>query len=315
MAIRTVARHVAAGIGLLVLCYPVTLVAEFLLFPLWSFIEDRFGIESVGHDFPAAWCFWVTFAACASLFGLLYVASLRRPPRGRRMTASRVALLALVLVACALLALGGVAYWETAGQRAELSRPSKIVITEIRHDLLLSKRGNPLGVRLVYPATFPGGELSTILPPGITAVLAERSSAPGESDISTAVVSWSVTPEVPGPQPTRYRSGTTYTFTEERVPRFLESLNGLARRGGAGIGDRDDSGLCVDFGAYERELAGDVDASLRLVVYPPNAPGREITTIGREYSLRTFYEGAIREGLAPCPHDLVPGLPYFGRAR
>jgi hypothetical protein len=238
MAIRTGARHIAAGIGLLVLCYPVTLVATYLLFPLWSFIEDRFGIESVGHAVVADWCFWVTFAACASIFGLLYVASLRRSSRGRRMTASRVVLFALVLVACALLALGGAAYWRKAALLAELSQPSKIVVTEVRHDFLLSKRGNPLGVRLVYSATFPDDELSTLLPPSITAVLAEGSRARSslESGISTTLVNWSVTPELAGPRPIRYRSGTTYTFTEERVPRFLQSLNGPAYEGAPGSG-------------------------------------------------------------------------------
>ncbi len=66
MAIRTVARHVAAGIGLLILSYPVTLVATYLLFPLWSFIEDRFGIESVGHAPRSGRWFCSPGSACRS---------------------------------------------------------------------------------------------------------------------------------------------------------------------------------------------------------------------------------------------------------
>jgi hypothetical protein len=40
---------------------PVTLLATIALFPLWSMIESRYGIESVGHSGPADWCFWTVF--------------------------------------------------------------------------------------------------------------------------------------------------------------------------------------------------------------------------------------------------------------
>jgi hypothetical protein len=35
-----------------------------LLLPFWTWIEVRFGIESVGHSGPADWCYWTTYAAC-----------------------------------------------------------------------------------------------------------------------------------------------------------------------------------------------------------------------------------------------------------
>jgi len=40
---------------------PVTFFATIALLPLWSEIERRYGIESVGHSGPADWCFWVVF--------------------------------------------------------------------------------------------------------------------------------------------------------------------------------------------------------------------------------------------------------------
>ena len=40
---------------------PVTFLATIALLPLWSEIERRYGIESVGHSGPADWCFWVVF--------------------------------------------------------------------------------------------------------------------------------------------------------------------------------------------------------------------------------------------------------------
>ena len=52
--------------GLLVLLLPATLVVTFMLFPLWSWIEDAFGRESVGHSGPAEWCFILVLALLAA---------------------------------------------------------------------------------------------------------------------------------------------------------------------------------------------------------------------------------------------------------
>ena len=51
-----------AVLGLIVLLgVPVTFFATIALLPLWSAIERRYGIESVGHSGPADWCFWTVF--------------------------------------------------------------------------------------------------------------------------------------------------------------------------------------------------------------------------------------------------------------
>jgi len=53
---------VVVSAGLLVLLVPVTFIVTIILFPLWSWIEDTFNIESVGHSGPADWCFIVVYA-------------------------------------------------------------------------------------------------------------------------------------------------------------------------------------------------------------------------------------------------------------
>lgn len=54
--------HRLAMTGAIVLIgVPVTVAATFALMPLWSMIERRYGIESVGHSGPSDWCFWVVF--------------------------------------------------------------------------------------------------------------------------------------------------------------------------------------------------------------------------------------------------------------
>jgi hypothetical protein len=55
-------RHGVAMTSVIALLgVPVTFLATIALLPLWSEIERRYGIESVGHSGPADWCFWAVF--------------------------------------------------------------------------------------------------------------------------------------------------------------------------------------------------------------------------------------------------------------
>jgi hypothetical protein len=52
---------------------PVAFIATFCLFPFWSWIENTFGVESVGHSGPAEWCFYATYAILEVFFiGLIF---------------------------------------------------------------------------------------------------------------------------------------------------------------------------------------------------------------------------------------------------
>jgi hypothetical protein len=55
-------RGVAMVAAIIVIGIPVTFAATIALLPLWSMIERRYGIESVGHSGPADWCFWLVFS-------------------------------------------------------------------------------------------------------------------------------------------------------------------------------------------------------------------------------------------------------------
>lgn len=62
------AGHRAATIaGIIVLDLPVTFVLTMMLVPLWSAIERRSGIESMGHSGPAPWCYWVVLAVVVAV--------------------------------------------------------------------------------------------------------------------------------------------------------------------------------------------------------------------------------------------------------
>jgi predicted PurR-regulated permease PerM len=45
------------ALGALLLAAVLGTALTFLLWPLWSWVEAVFGIESLGHSGPAAWCF------------------------------------------------------------------------------------------------------------------------------------------------------------------------------------------------------------------------------------------------------------------
>ena len=67
-------------VAIVLLGMPITFAATFALLPLWSMIEQRYGIESVGHSGPSDWCFWVVFGVYLFLAAMV-VLRLRRSAR------------------------------------------------------------------------------------------------------------------------------------------------------------------------------------------------------------------------------------------
>ena len=65
--------------GIVVLDAPVAFVLTMMLLPLWSTIERRLGIESVGHSGPATWCFVLVFVCVVALSVGTYLHRLGRP--------------------------------------------------------------------------------------------------------------------------------------------------------------------------------------------------------------------------------------------
>ena len=63
---RLLGRRVLISAAILGVCVPVSFVAGVLTFPFWSWIEDRFGVEAVGHSGPAEWCYWTIYGLVAA---------------------------------------------------------------------------------------------------------------------------------------------------------------------------------------------------------------------------------------------------------
>jgi len=69
-------------LAVLVISLPLSLVGTFMLGPLWAWVEETHGIESVGHALYAGWCFVATYGAIV-FGGLALVAALTPSKRPR----------------------------------------------------------------------------------------------------------------------------------------------------------------------------------------------------------------------------------------
>ena len=57
----------ATMLGIIVLDLPVAFALTMMLLPVWTTIERRSGIESVGHSGPATWCFVLVYVCVVAL--------------------------------------------------------------------------------------------------------------------------------------------------------------------------------------------------------------------------------------------------------
>jgi hypothetical protein len=62
-------RGIVATVVLMLLGIPLAFVLTLLLFPFWTWLEARTGIEAAGLSGPDAWCYWMVYflmlLACA----------------------------------------------------------------------------------------------------------------------------------------------------------------------------------------------------------------------------------------------------------
>jgi hypothetical protein len=78
---KRVVRRAAVLILLALAAMPASVIATLAFLPFWSFVERRFGIESVGHSGPADWCFAAVYVAWMTLTGIAWFALTGRARR------------------------------------------------------------------------------------------------------------------------------------------------------------------------------------------------------------------------------------------
>ena len=60
-------RRLLVSAAILMVCLPASFFLSIEAYPFWSWVEERYGIEAVGHSGPAEWCYVAAFIALAVL--------------------------------------------------------------------------------------------------------------------------------------------------------------------------------------------------------------------------------------------------------
>jgi hypothetical protein len=79
---RWLARFVVV-LAILIISMPPAFMLTIALVPLWSRVEAKYGVESVGHSGPADWCFELTYVFVVPLVGASFAALMLRTRRRR----------------------------------------------------------------------------------------------------------------------------------------------------------------------------------------------------------------------------------------
>ena len=71
-------RRIVVGLVIVLVSILLGVILTLSLLPLWRLIEEKTGIESIGHSGPADWCYLVCIAGCALALGFIYIWAARR---------------------------------------------------------------------------------------------------------------------------------------------------------------------------------------------------------------------------------------------
>ena len=63
------------------LAAPVAIVLTLMLHGFWDWIENKTGIESLGHSGPAGWCYFAVYAIFLTALLIPLLIRLRKPPQ------------------------------------------------------------------------------------------------------------------------------------------------------------------------------------------------------------------------------------------
>lgn len=71
-------RAISLAFAICLIGAPIAFAATIGLLPLWSWVESRFAIESLGHSGPAMWCYLASYAFILICAAVIWLALRRR---------------------------------------------------------------------------------------------------------------------------------------------------------------------------------------------------------------------------------------------
>ena len=71
MKFRVRIKLLGLVLALIIICIPLAMIITVLSNPFWSWFENIFSIESVGHSGPAEWCYITVYLLLIGASGLI----------------------------------------------------------------------------------------------------------------------------------------------------------------------------------------------------------------------------------------------------
>ena len=168
----------------------------------------------------------------------------------------------------------------------KLDDPPIAKVYNMKDEILFSKMGNPIGIRLNYQMRFPDNKLVTMYPEKHFHV-----------DIWAGmhIANQNSEPPMIATNPPKHERGKFYNFTIDMIPNFLIPNIDKTKP------------LCIAkmpkeyADAFQKLLQNNEAMHFSIEVW--DTKYREVTA--NNYSLKEFYDGAIKEGLLECKGRIV----------
>ena len=233
-----------------------------------------------GPDFIPYFSVGFLIIAIAALWGIYFFIE-RRDFRRKTLTFSLSASgVGLLLVGTIIASWEPILNWEI---RLEDKRAANTEVLNMRDEILLSSKGNPIGIRLRYSMRFPDSNYfwhsAYVTPEKYLGVSIW-------SDMRIA--NRTIEPPMIGTDPLRYEKGKLYDFTVDMLPSFV-------------VPSRDKAGQCITLPPEYTDAFQELIRSSERVHFNITVSGtrfRGITT--NTYNLKEFYDSAIKEGTSEC---------------
>src|SRR5262245_66310986 len=174
-----------------------------------------------------------------------------------------------------------------------------------KDDLLLSEKGNPVGIRLKYSIRFPVDGSYSPFP----SLHPARSGYGFTGALGMRVLKGAVEPEPDGAQKSNqwifggrgiFKAGVVYNFTADLIPNyafFNEQKGAFCLQTKA---YSQQGGQSSSRGRFEREVMSEVKIRYRFAVSGTDLDGRQPSLTENAYAPNAWYQGYRREGAVEC---------------
>ncbi|MCE3255244.1 MAG: hypothetical protein K0R25_738 [Rickettsiaceae bacterium] len=168
--------------------------------------------------------------------------------------------------------------------RKSEKRSENTIISNMTDEVLLSDKGNPIGIRLKYSISFPDEDHNWGFP---MASPEKNLGVSIWSDMTT--VNHHVEPSVMGDKVDKNEQGKVYNFTFDMIPYFVRQ-------------DVKKTKKCIDKPSKQYEEAFQkLIQNSELIRFNIRISGANFSgTTANAYDLKEFYDSAIKEGVRDC---------------